>query len=126
MATLAKAFLVELLGNTKDSKPNPKRDPIPVQFNPTSLHLQMTNNEEGGKSRQRQAEQSTGAATTTLSLDLVFDSADEGSITKDLHALAVFYDSCFLIYSGHVVAQDGLDSGNVGDFEDASAVVLAG
>jgi Contractile injection system tube protein len=79
MATLAKAFLVELLGNTKDSKPNPKRDPIPVQFNPTSLHLQMTNNEEGGKSRQRQAEQSTGAATTTLSLDLVFDSADEGS-----------------------------------------------
>lgn len=52
---------------------------IPVQFNPTTMQLQMTNSIDGGTSRGRQTQQYNGTSSTTLSLDLEFDTADEGT-----------------------------------------------
>lgn len=53
-------------------------DPIPVQFNPASLRLQITNQVEGGDTRGKQVRQYTGSSSTTLTVDLIFDTADEG------------------------------------------------
>ncbi|MEA2481127.1 MAG: hypothetical protein QOJ07_3049, partial [Thermoleophilaceae bacterium] len=53
-------------------------DPHRAQFNPTSLRMQVTNEVRSGGGRGRQAEQYQGASSTTLSFDLVYDTADEG------------------------------------------------
>lgn len=56
--------------------------PIPVQFNPTSLRLQMANSVEGADSSARQARQYNGTSSTTLTVELVFDTADEGTTAE--------------------------------------------
>ncbi|ODS25055.1 hypothetical protein AB835_00685 [Candidatus Endobugula sertula] len=76
MAELLKATLQEV---SADSNQNAIGDPVPVQFNPSSLKLKLHNKTEGGRSRGRQRRQHNGASSTVLSMDLVFDSADEGS-----------------------------------------------
>ena len=76
MPQLAKATLQEIKA---DKDGTPVGDPIPVQFNPTSLKLQITNQSEGAQSRGRQKRQYTGSSSTTLTLELVFDTADEGT-----------------------------------------------
>ena len=55
---------------------------VTVQFNPTSLKLQMTNSTDGAASRGRQTQQYNGSASTTLSVQLEFDTADEGTTSK--------------------------------------------
>jgi hypothetical protein len=75
MSGLAKATLVELNG---EATPREIGEPVPVQFNPASLRMQMTNANEGGHARARQRQQHTGSGATTLALDLHFDTADEG------------------------------------------------
>ncbi|MBK5221617.1 MAG: hypothetical protein JJE52_01815, partial [Acidimicrobiia bacterium] len=52
---------------------------IPVQFNPSTMNLAMTNSIDGGDSRGRQTQQYNGTSSTTLTLDLEFDTADEGT-----------------------------------------------
>lgn len=52
---------------------------VPVQFNPTSLKLSRSNSVDGGKSRGRQVQQYNGSSSTTLSVELEFDTADEGT-----------------------------------------------
>ena len=76
MSGLAKATLVAI---SADAHPHELGTPVPVQFNPTSMRLQMTNSIDSGKTRARQSEQYLGTSSTTLSLDLVFDTADEGA-----------------------------------------------
>lgn len=75
MSNLKKATLFEL-----DSKGNPT-DPngTEVQFNPATMKLQISNATEGGESRGRQVRQHLGKSSTTLTLDLIFDTADEGT-----------------------------------------------
>jgi hypothetical protein len=58
-------------GNTSDGPA------VDVQFNPTSLQLKLSNQTEGGRSRGRQRRQHAGTSSTVLSMELVFDSADE-------------------------------------------------
>lgn len=72
---LAKATLQEI---SSDNPPRELSDPIAVQFNPTTLRLQLANQVEGGNSRGRQNRQFIGSSSTQLTLDLVFDTADEG------------------------------------------------
>ena len=55
---------------------------IPVQFNPTTMSLQMTNSIDGNKNNGRQARKYTGTSSATLSLDLEFDTADLGTNTQ--------------------------------------------
>src|SRR3954454_20667857 len=72
--TLVKAILVKL----KDNKPETEDgDEIPVQFNPSSLKLTLSNKAEGGQSTARPQRQYTGNSSTELAFDLVFDSADQ-------------------------------------------------
>ncbi|TDW77136.1 CIS tube protein [Kribbella pratensis] len=52
---------------------------IPVQFNPASLRLTMSNNVDGGTARGRQAQQYNGSSSTQLHVELEFDTADEGT-----------------------------------------------
>ena len=73
---LAKATLIPLKAN---AQPTPDGREVEVQFNPASLKLAMTNNVEGGEARRRAAQQFQGTSSTTLSFDLHFDTADEGS-----------------------------------------------
>lgn len=54
-------------------------DPVTVQINPASLRLQLTNNVDSGKALARPSTQSQGSSSSTLSFDLIFDTADEGS-----------------------------------------------
>jgi hypothetical protein len=76
MATLVKAQLQEV---KPDQVQTVKGSAIPVQFNPASLSLKLTNQSSGGRSRGRQARQNNGQSSTVLSMDLIFDSADEGT-----------------------------------------------
>jgi hypothetical protein len=62
-------------------------DTIPVQFNPASMRLQMANSVDGGASRGRQTQQYNGSASTTLTLDLEFDTADEGTDASPVSVL---------------------------------------
>lgn len=76
MAALEKAKLQEVSADEHESTIG---DAVPVQFNPSSLRLKLTNQMEGGSSTGRVRRQQSGAGNTVLSMDLVFDTADEGS-----------------------------------------------
>src|SRR5215831_7724401 len=75
MSELVKAYIVEIRADETASEVGSR---FPVQFNPTSLKLQISSNMAAGTPSGSQVRQSTGSATTTLTLELVFDTADEG------------------------------------------------
>ena len=72
---LEKAKLWEIEAG-KDAKP---KNPVDVQFNPESLKLALANKVEGGQTKGKQRRQYLGKTSTTLSFDLHFDTADEGT-----------------------------------------------
>jgi Contractile injection system tube protein len=72
---LAKATLQPLTG---EPDAQVEGTALPVQFNPSTLRIQLTSHTEGPRNPAGPAEQHTGG-TSTLSLDLHFDSADEGT-----------------------------------------------
>ena len=76
MAELLKAKLQEV---SADKNQSPVGEAVPVQFNPSSLKLKLQNKTDGGRSRGRQRRQHNGTSSTVLSMDLVFDTADEGT-----------------------------------------------
>jgi hypothetical protein len=77
MPELKKATLMEILAD-ETGTPVPGSE-IPVQFNPASLKLELANRIEGGDTRGRQDRQYLGKTSTTLSFDLHFDTADQGT-----------------------------------------------
>ncbi|WP_344087059.1 hypothetical protein, partial [Streptomyces stramineus] len=82
---LVKATLQEV--PTRPATPAP--EPITVQFNPTSLRLQMANNVDMKKAfGKRPAVQYSGTSSSTLSFDLVFDTSDEGTTEQPVDARA--------------------------------------
>jgi hypothetical protein len=77
MPALESATLTEI---TADAQATPvDGTELSVQFNPASLRLQLANKVEGGDTRGRQTRQYLGKTSTTLSFDLHFDTADEGT-----------------------------------------------
>jgi hypothetical protein len=84
MSQLAKALLLEL--KAPGDPGTPKR--VNVQFNPHTLRLQYASHSEGGTQPARQARQYTGTGSTTLTVDLVFDTADEGSTDAPVPVLS--------------------------------------
>ncbi len=72
MPALVKATLQDI----SDPK---KPEPVEVQFNPQTLKLGLASRVEGGDSKGRQVRQWIGKTSTTLSFDLHFDTADEGT-----------------------------------------------
>lgn len=75
MSKLKKAELVEI---GQDNKPVPGAQADVVQFNPTSLRVQISNRTAGGRQAGAQARQRPGLGEVSVSFDLVFDTADEG------------------------------------------------
>ena len=55
-----------------------------MQFNPSTMTIQMTNSNDGASSRGRQTQQYNGTASTQLNVDLEFDTADEGPDPVDV------------------------------------------
>ena len=77
--TLQKATLQEI-----GTKPTERPMPVPgtlitVQINPTSLRLALTNNTDVGKAVSRPNTTFQGSSSSTLSFDLVMDTADQGT-----------------------------------------------
>ena len=68
MGELQKARLQEVRA---DESQTPIGDPMPVQFNPASLRLKLTNQSSGGRTRGRQVRQNNGQSSTVLSMDLI-------------------------------------------------------
>jgi hypothetical protein len=65
---------------TADKPPTllPDGDPVPVQFNPTSLKLDRNNDTSTGAKTLAQRRQQPNEGHATLSLDLIFDTAEGG------------------------------------------------
>nr|MCH9683300.1 hypothetical protein [Deltaproteobacteria bacterium] len=78
MAGLEKAKLSILEGKSSTAKPKAGTE-VPVQFNPATLKLTLTNKHEGGQTFSRQVRQYTGSSSASYSLELEFDSADEAN-----------------------------------------------
>ena len=76
MPDLQKATLQKLTGG---ADPQTDGDPIPVQFNPSTLHFTLASATDGSGTPAREAVQSLGSGNLTLTLELHFDSADEGT-----------------------------------------------
>lgn len=75
MTTIAKAKLAKL-----DAAKSPSAsDEHDVQFNPATLRVQISNKSAGGAQAGSQTRQKPGEGTTTVTFDLIFDSADEGT-----------------------------------------------
>ena len=83
MQKLEKAYLQEL---SPAATPKPVGNKVDVQFNPTTLKLAMANSVDVAHQRGRQVQQYKGTSSTTLSMDLIYDTADEGS---DAHPVDV-------------------------------------
>lgn len=66
------------IGDGPGTAPDPDSKPIVVQINPATLRLQMSASVDAGKDRGRSKVQYQGS-TSTLSFDLMFDTADEGT-----------------------------------------------
>jgi Contractile injection system tube protein len=80
--TLHKATLQEIA-----TKPSPRPVPVPgtlitVQVNPTSLRLALTNNTDVGKSVGRPNTTFQGSSSSTLSFDMMMDTADQGTTSE--------------------------------------------
>lgn len=78
MGALAKASLVAIDG-AATAQPLNGEQPVEVQFNPASMHVTLAKAAEGRRSTAGQSEQAIGAGNATLTLDLHFDTADEGT-----------------------------------------------
>jgi LysM repeat protein len=85
MTALTKAYLAEITsGDSPQELPDTKVD---VQFNPTSLRIQIANKTAGGQQAGAQARQRPGTGEMQVSFDLVFDTADEGSTADGVSVL---------------------------------------
>ena len=85
MTALTKAQLGEIT-----SGDNPTEVPgtlVDVQFNPTSLRVQISNKTAGGQQAGAQARQRPGTGEMQVSFDLVFDTADEGTTDQGVSVL---------------------------------------
>ena len=85
MTGLTKAYLAEITsGNSPTEVGGTKVD---VQFNPTTLRVQISNRTAGGQQAGAQARQRPGTGEMQVSFDLVFDTADEGSTGEGVSVL---------------------------------------
>jgi LysM repeat protein len=85
MSALTKAQLGEI---TSGDSPTEVPDTlVDVQFNPTTLRVQISNRTAGGQQSGAQARQRPGTGDMQVSFDLVFDTADEGTTDQGVSVL---------------------------------------
>ena len=85
MTALTKAYLAEITSG--DSPTEVGGTKVDVQFNPTTLRVQLSNRTAGGQQAGAQARQRPGTGEMQVSFDLVFDTADEGTTTQAVSVL---------------------------------------
>ena len=85
MSGLKKAYLAEISSGNSPTEVDGTK--VEVQFNPTSLRVQISNRTAGGQQAGAQARQRPGTGEMQVSFDLVFDSADEGSTGQGVSVL---------------------------------------
>jgi hypothetical protein len=80
LATLQRLTGLNRQGKNGKATPQPDCDPIPVQFNPASLKITRRNNvDRGGVTAATQKRQHPSQENSTLSFELQFDTAEQGS-----------------------------------------------
>jgi hypothetical protein len=80
LATLQRLTGLNRQGKNGKAVPKPDGDPIPVQFNPASLKISRRNNvDRGGVTASTQKRQHPSQENSTLSFELEFDTAEQGS-----------------------------------------------
>ena len=77
--TLQKATLQEIDAQAVAAPQADRARPIKVQVNPTSLRLALTNNTDVGKAVGRPNTTFQGSSSSTLTFDLMMDTADQGT-----------------------------------------------
>jgi hypothetical protein len=77
MPNLEKATLLAVKRDS--AAPLDGATPVPVQFNPSSLHFTLASASDSGKTPARPDEQHLGSGNVTVTLELHFDTADEGT-----------------------------------------------
>lgn len=85
MSALTRAYLAEISAGTSPSEIPGTR--VDVQFNPTSLRVQLSNRTAGGRQAGAQARQRPGTGEMQLNFELVFDTADEGNTDQGVSVL---------------------------------------
>lgn len=75
MTALVKARLAEITAGDRPTEV--PRTSVDVQFNPSSLRVQISNRTAGGAQAGAQARQRPGTGEMSVGFDLVFDTADE-------------------------------------------------
>src|SRR3990172_7995707 len=76
---LQTATLTRMTADKGPPKEEPGSTPIQVQFNPSTLHLAYSAATSRGQNQGMQEAQSTGTNSAVLTVELQFDSADEGT-----------------------------------------------
>jgi hypothetical protein len=84
MSELRKARLGEI---GSGDGPQEGRNWVDVQFNPSSLRVQISNRTAGGQQAGAQARQRPGTGEMQVTFDLVFDTADEGDTDAPVDVL---------------------------------------
>lgn len=85
MTALTKAYLAEMSAGQSPTEVSGTR--VDVQFNPSSLRMQLSNKTSGGQQSGAQGRQRAGSGEIQLSFDLVFDTADEGDTDRAVSVL---------------------------------------
>ena len=85
MTRLVKAQLGEI--SAGDNPQEVAGTLVDVQFNPTSLRVQISNRTAGGQQAGSQARQRPGTGEMQVSFDLAFDTADEGTTAQGVSVL---------------------------------------
>ena len=91
---IAKALLVEIKWSEKQQTAEPtgnKEATVEVQFNPETLKLTYANQNAGGDQPAGSSKQFVGSGTSKLSVDLLFDTTNDGSDVRKKTEKGAYY-----------------------------------
>jgi len=91
---VAKAYLIEIenYATNAEQKEEGKIDTkLEVQFNPQTLKLKFANQNSGGEQPNGASAQNVGNLTSTLSVELLFDTTEDGSDVREKTKKAAYF-----------------------------------
>jgi hypothetical protein len=91
MAELTRATLVEISDYSTSGSSSERGEKVKVDFNPESLKLNLSNQSSGGNQQAGGATQYLGPGSSTMTVELLFDTSTTGSdVRQRTEALAYF------------------------------------
>lgn len=91
---VAKAYLIEIENYTTDvnqKAEGDKKTKVEVHFNPQTLKLKFANQNAGGDQPNGASAQNVGNLTSDLSVELLFDTTEEGSDVRELTKKVAYF-----------------------------------